>query len=452
MENITVSTNIYNSTESNDEISTADVTADNDSFIADDSSAYNYDYENSTYYYYEYYEDYYLEIYNFEIYALGYVQPILILLTTLTNLFIVGFFLTKKNRGKTTNLLFISIALSDTMTSITLLPNGFGVYAADRVFLSRDWCNTYMILRFYVSPVFHTVSVWQTVVLCIQRYMCVCHPFISGRICTFWKTFASIGVMYCLATVMHVYHLVNNKLGHVRCRWQTEIPCKESCMYLWFCVTLQHLLPCIVLVILTVITIKELEKAQRRVSTMSHRRSVSRSARDKIITYTAAFIVLMFLIPELPHGIYRLVFLVFKHEGNYNGIPPFHNHIIICVYEIVLTISFNANFWIYCFMMRDFRHKVLKLLTCGAFKRGLARLRSLSMSSRGSVRTTLSRSSSNASRNRVFSRTTSLHSTASENVHAVIPLTPTRGYDKINYHEQSAMKAKEDDTNDDVFM
>ncbi|XP_045201323.2 sex peptide receptor-like [Mercenaria mercenaria] len=443
MENTTVSTDIFYFTGSSDDASIANVTIDSAPFRSNESVDDYYDYDTTatfdTYsYYYEdenYYEDedYFFEIYDFEKYALGYFQPVLILLTTLTNLFVVGFFLTKKNRGKATNLLFVSIAFSDTMTGITLLANGFGVYAVDRVFLSREWCNTYMILRFYVSRVFHTVSVWQTVVLCIQRYMCVCHPFISGRICTFWKTFASIIVIYCIAIVMHVYHLVNNKLGHVRCRWQTEIPCKESCMYLWFCVTLQHLLPCILLVTLTIITIEELKKAQQRVSTMSLEISVSRSTRDKIITYTAALIVLFFLIPELPHGIYRLVFVVFKHGGNYNGISSLRNHIIICVYEIALTVSFSANFWIYCFMMRDFRHKVLKLLTCGAFKRGLARLRSLSMSSR-------ERSSSNNSRNRVFSRSTALRSTASENVHSVIPLTPTRGCDDINYQEKTILK------------
>ncbi|XP_060565306.1 sex peptide receptor-like [Ruditapes philippinarum] len=398
-------------------------------------------------------DEYYFEIYEFERYTLGHVQLILTILTALTNFFVAIYFLTNKNRGKATNLLFVSIAFSDTMTGVALLPNSIGVYIAQNEFFTRDMCNAYMISRFYISPLFHTVSVWQTVVLCIQRYMCVCHPFISGRICTFWKTFTSIVVMYCGAIVMHSYHLVDNKIGHNRCRWQTETPCKESCMYLWFCVALQHLLPCFLLVWLTIVTILELRTAQERVSTMSHRRSVSRSSRDKIITYTAALIVLFFLIPELPHGIYRLVFVINKHMGEYEAINPRENHIIICIYELALNVSFSANFWIYCFMMRDFRYEVFKILSCGAFKRSLARLRSISWSSRGgSVQTSLSRTSSIASRNRVFSRTTSVHSTTSENVHAVIPLTPTRGYDQINYNDTAGGRGRDDAMNDDVFM
>lgn len=420
----------------------------------DDGTEYSTSLINTTGDYgdYYYYYDYYFEIYPFEINTLGIVLPILVGLTTLSNVFVAGFFLTRKDRGKSTNLLFVSIAFSDTMTGITLLPNAFGVYAKNLTLMSKETCNMYMLLRFYFSPVFHTVSVWQTVVLCIQRYLCVCHPFISGRICTFRNTFISIVVMYILAIVLHVYHLLDNKIGHLRCRWRTETPCKESCMYLWFCVVLQHLLPCILLVVLTLITILKLATAQKRVSTMAHRsRSANRSARDKIITYTAALIVVFFLLPEFPHGVYKLVFVIYKHSSG--SIPAYYNHIIISIYELFLTVSFCANFWIYCCMMRDFRRKLLELITCGSIKLSFDRLRSFSASSkRGSVRTTLSRSSSNASRNRVFSRTTSLHSTASENIHAVIPMTPTRGYDHVNFHEQPSLKMKDDDINDDVFV
>ena len=444
----TVSMDVTYYTDSDDNATTANI-VQNGTFGHISTDHYRYD---DGYYYYDY-SWYYLEIFKFETYTMGFVQPILIILTALTNIYVIGYFLTRKNSGKAINLLFGSIAFSDTMTGVTLLPISFGVYATNNVDLTWNWCNGYMILRLYVSPVFHTVSVWQTVTLCIQRYICVCHPFISGRICTFWKTFTSIIVMYVCAVVLHVYHLVDNKHIQVQCIWEPEIPCEELCVYLWFCLALQHLLPCFLLVCLTSVTIKELRQTQKRVSN-SITRNARRSSRSKTFTNTAALIVLFFLIPELPHGMYRLVFLIYMHMGNYDTITPEENHIIICVYELALTISFSANFWIYCCMMRDFRYRVYKIISCGVFKRGLGRLRSLSQSSRDEgVRTTLSRSSSNVSRNRVFSRTTSVHSTTSENVHAVIPLTPTRGYDQINHTGTTeAGHQDDDDTNDDVFV
>lgn len=408
-----------------------------------------YDNYYSEEYYYDYY---YLEIFQFEIITMGYIRPILIIITTLTNVLVCAFFLTQKNRGKATNLLFISISFSDTMTGIALLPNSLAVYAADYTDVSKGWCLAYMITRFYVSRVFHTVSVWQTVILSIQRYMCVCHPFISNRICTFWKTFVSICITYVLAALLHIYHLLDDKVGHARCRWNLEVPCGVTCIYLWFCIAVQHFLPCLLLLGLTIKTLQELKKAQRRVSTMSHRsNSSTRFTRDKIITITAILIVVCFLIPELPHGIYKVVFVIIEHIGNRNILNPYRNHVILCIYEISLIISFNANFWIYCAMMHDFRRMSVRIVTCGMvrLRRGVSRLRSISQSSR---RSNVSRTSSNVSRQRVFSRTTSLHSTTSDVVnHTTIPLTPTKGYDKIIFSDNSTAQNTEENLRDDVF-
>ncbi|KAL4220716.1 hypothetical protein ACF0H5_021112 [Mactra antiquata] len=376
-----------------------------------------------------YYGDYYyLEIYQFEIVTMGYLRTILIFLTAITNMLVCGFFLKHKNRGKVTNVLFINIAISDTMTGLTLLPNSLAIYAADYTDVSKNWCLAYMIMRLYVSRVFHTVSIWQTVILSVQRYICVCHPFISGRICTYWKTIISIGVSYILAAILHVYQLTDVKLGfNMLCQWEAEQPCSKTCAYLWSCIAFQHFLPCFLLLGLTTKTLVELKRAQRRVSTMSHKsNSSSRFNRDRIITITAILIVVCFLIPELPHGIYKLVLVILLHNRDFDTLPPFENHVIVCIYEFLLIISFNVNFWIYCTMMHDFRRTIVRLVTCGMIKlrKGASRIRSFSQSSRKSI---LSRSSSNGSRHRVFSRTTSLHSTTSDNVHhTTIPLTSTK--------------------------
>lgn len=425
---------------------------------------------------YEYYDEndaYYLEIYPFETLALGLMRPIIILLTIVTNVFVAGFFFARDRRGKATNLLFIGIAFSDTMTGLALLPNSLYVYAHNRTFLTKEWCKTYMHLRLYVSMVFHTVSIWQTVLLGIQRYLCVRHPFISGRICTFWKTFVSIVIMYCLAIILHIYHLLNNNVGHFRCEWRIEDnPCKMSCMYLWFCVIFQHFTPCVLLLWLTVVTLLKLQQAHKKASFMSASTSQRRSSRDRIITVTSTLIVICFLIPEFPHGVYKLVFVFFKHFDK--NIEPFEHHVIIATYEIALLLSFQANFWIYCAMMNDFRQTFFKIITCGLIKHD-TRHWSVSLSSRkDSVRTTLSSSNSLANRNRILSRTTSVHSTTSENIHTVIvPLSsscfdvkknnldvkcalPSNQSNECNTYARHVLRSvsieNHDDLNDDVFI
>ncbi|XP_052785195.1 sex peptide receptor-like [Mya arenaria] len=428
------------------------------------------DYLASTVYYYsdgDYYEDdytdkfyttdsYHLELYEFEEVTLGYVRSILVLCTILANIFVVTYFLTRKRRGKASNLLFVSIALSDTLTGVVFLPNSFSVYLSGEHYFSKFECDTFMILKLYFARVFHTVSIWQTVCLGVQRYLCVCHPFISGRICTFWKTLVGVVVMYALAFVMHIYHLINEKAKGEQCKWETDYPCKDACLYMWICIAFMHFLPGIVLLTLTIITVLALRKAQRRASTiMSHRKNKTRNSKEKIITITAFLIVFCFLIPEIPHGAYKLYIML----SIYIDIVPTPeaklNHMMMSVYEIILLVSFHANFWIYCAMMSEFRQALVRMITLDT--RGFARLRSFSTSTirkHNSFRSTVSRSSSISNRNRVFSRTTSVHSTTSENINAVYPklmlnYSPTKNPGPPDF---PTTLNKTDAEHDDVFV
>jgi len=415
---------------------------------------------NSTDYYgygYEYYDeadyydeagtavsnDFYLKIYPFEIETLGYARPMLIFLTILANIIVVWYFLKKQRRGRASDLLFLGIAVSDTLTGISLLPNSFMVYMPKHEMLSEFECDTFMVMKLYFSRLFHTVSIWQTVGLGLQRYLCVCHPFISGRICTFWKTFAGIVAMYCLAALMHIYQLLDEKAkDNGSCRWEMDHPCKDACLYMWICIILMHFLPALLLIGLTIRTLFALNKAHRRVSKISATyKNKNRRSKEKIITITAVMIVICFLIPELPHGVYKLYVLVCVYNPTIDRLSVEDHHIFTSVYEILLLASFHANFWIYCAMMYDFRQSLIQVFTLTPLKQGVARLRSLSTSSfriNGSFRS--SRSSSITGRNRVLSRSTSVHSTTSENLYGMkIARTPSPTKDS-GYHD------------DDVFV
>ncbi|XP_052784204.1 sex peptide receptor-like [Mya arenaria] len=402
--------------------------------------------------------NYSLELFEFEKVTLGYVRPILVLCTILANIFVFTYFLTRKRRGKASNLLFVSIAISDTLTGVAFLPNSFNVYLSGEHYLSKFECNTFMILKMYFARVFHTVSIWQTVCLGLQRYLCVCHPFTSRRICTFWKTFVSVVVMYALAFSMHIYQLIDEKAKDGECKWETDFPCGDACLYMWICIAFMHFLPGIVLLTLTIITVFALRKAQRRASTiMSHRKNKTRNSKEKIITITAFLIVVCFLIPEIPHGAYKLYIMLSIYIESVSIPDAKLNHTMISVYEILLLVSFHANFWIYCAMMYEFRQALVKIITLDTYKRGFARLRSFSASSirkSDSFRSIASRSGSISSRKRVHSRTTSVHSTTSENINAVYP-KPMLNPPKKNAGppDFSSTLYKADNENDeDVFV
>ncbi|KAH3808162.1 sex peptide receptor-like [Dreissena polymorpha] len=424
----------------------------NDSYAAD-----NY-YDTS-----DYKDIYYLTFFGFEVITLGLVRTILVLFMIPANVFVVGYFLSSKGRGKSTNLLFVSITFSDSMTGISLLPNSFNVYIPDIDGLSASECNTYMVLKLYISIAFHTASIWQTVFLGIQRYLCVCHPFMSGRICTFWKTRVAVLVMYMLSFLMHIYQPINaishNYTHAHECEWRADHPCKDACLYMWICVIFMHFLPASLLIGLTTKTLITLQKAQQRASSiMSKRTNKKRSSRDRIITITAVLIVVCFLVPEVPYGIYKLYALINIYKPTSVKLGVETHHIMSSAYEIALIVSFHANFWIYCKMMCDFRRAVIYVFTLGCFKRyNLKRRQSLKSDS---FRSSKARTGSVISRNTVLSRTTSLHSTTSDNIHAVnqtILLTPTPTKDtgpsdfSANVSKQKSVEDY-DAQDDDVFV
>ena len=408
----------------------------------DYSHYYDYD-ENGSYIEPNITEDYSTEdilifkIYPFEVTILGYILPVLIILTMLTNILVVSVFMSSKNRVKATNLLFVCIAVSDSFTGLVLLPNSLYIYANEREYLSTGWCDFSMITRYYVSRVFHTVSIWQTVLLCFQRFLCVCYPFKSSQICTSRKTAVVIGVIYALAMLLHSFHLKNKKAFEHQCAWQVEDPCEESCIYMWFSTIFQHLMPVLLLCYLTARTIFSLKKTTRRVSVSSMKSMLQRTSRDKLISLTTICIVIIFLVPELPNGIYKLGLLFLMH-GPKNNLQVERNRMVFAVYEIFLLISFHLNIWIYSIMMRDFRKRLISIVTLGYFRKKVERERDSSVSTlsrQGTTKYVLSRTNSDAgSKHLVFRRQVSLPSTASE-INGILATATPRNFEKIELQQ-----------------
>ena len=89
-------------------------------------------------------------------------------------------------------------------------------------------------------------------------------------------------------------------------------------------------------------------------SMVEHRHNWNR--RMSIIVST---IVIAFLIPEVPYGIFLLITLIQVHSGN-SIMPLTVNRGFHASYEILLVLSFHANFWIYTILNKRFRSELKK--------------------------------------------------------------------------------------------
>jgi len=114
----------------------------------------------------------------------GFISPLFIFITLITNSIICAVLLAPNMRSPT-NILLVAIATSDALTGVWSLPVSVYLFwlGAYRDWLPHSWCFVYFCLTEHLPTVFHTASIWLTVGLAAQRYNFVCIPVSSRRLC-----------------------------------------------------------------------------------------------------------------------------------------------------------------------------------------------------------------------------------------------------------------------------
>ena len=213
--------------------------------------------------------------------------------------------------------------------------------------LNKLLCEAFMISKFVLSKMFHTISIWLTVFLGIQRCLSVWMPF-SARAWFSKKTIFAVFVSnVCLALVLHGFHIFNDKTKDAFCSWTIEDDCADgTCIQLWVTLVFRHLIPCIVLTVTTVLMVRKLGKSSfqasrtKSVKKFQHGSEVIDETRQ--VTIIVMAIVIVFLITEVPYGIFLFYLAVIKDNYSFEMNKTFH-----VVYEITMVLSFNANLIIY---------------------------------------------------------------------------------------------------------
>lgn len=102
----------------------------------------------------------------------GYVAPFLVLLTAILNSLVVVTLAQRRMRSST-SIILASVAICDMLTAVTQLPwfmyaYTFGGYAE---YPSYFWCIVYRFLASHIPVIFHTSSVWFTLMLAVHRFL-----------------------------------------------------------------------------------------------------------------------------------------------------------------------------------------------------------------------------------------------------------------------------------------
>lgn len=308
---------------------------------------------------------FYYEFFEFERPVYLYTWEILVILTTLANI-LVMLVLTRKSMRNATNVILIAIAVSDSLTGLVTLPSymyAYQKYERKHLKLTEGWCEAFMVSKLFISKAFHTISVWLTVFLGLQRYISVSWPFRAQSMFTIPKTVLLIAAVATLSPMLHIYHLTNKKAVGTKCAWILKDPCRGDCAYLWMTFLLMHFIPCVLLVVMTSLMMYTLWHAETKMQEshmISNQTNLKRrAAQSRRISIIVVIVVVVFLIPEIPYGFFLLISVSLKHHGK--EIMELHtNRAFHCAYELLLVLSFHANFWVYTIMNRKFRSGLLR--------------------------------------------------------------------------------------------
>ncbi|XP_052819403.1 sex peptide receptor-related protein 2-like [Mya arenaria] len=349
-------------------------------YYYDHYSYYDYDY-NTSLDYSQYFDenqkvvtqgDYSYKGFPFEKPIYLYVWPILVFFTTILNIFVV-LVLTGKRMRNATNVILIVVAVTDSLTGLITVPMYIRVYSESSdgtLHLSKVWCEAFMVIKFFVGRSFHTMSIWLTVLLGFQRFVSVTFPFRANTMFSVSNTIVYILFVLIASPLVHIYHAFDSKTNIPgSCQWEISKDCNGGCAYVWIMFLLMNFIPCVCLVtfsVIMIITMNMATKKMKQTQMISNAEKLhKRALESRRISLIVMAVVVVFLVPEIPHAVFLLVFILKHHTGH--QMPLVTNRALVCAYEVIVVLSFHANFWIYLIMNRKFRNGLNRILVDPAY-------------------------------------------------------------------------------------
>uniref|UniRef100_A0A1I7YVG1 G_PROTEIN_RECEP_F1_2 domain-containing protein n=1 Tax=Steinernema glaseri TaxID=37863 RepID=A0A1I7YVG1_9BILA len=329
----------------------------------------------------------------------GYVMPVLVAVTVITNSFIV-IVLYQKHLRTPTNYILLSMAVTDLLTGLTSVPWFIYYYTLHGYLNDMEWglvpfwCHAHPYLSQMIPTIWHTAAIWLTVYLAIQRYVYVCVPSSVHLYCTPRTTKLGIFTIVLLAFISEIPELFGKYMEHVvennravcnlrYAPWVLEVVGVQLfySLYYWFRVTFVHGIPCFLLLIFTCKLGRTIKAAEIRKRSwvannidatgasvnVDHRRGSVSSGSGRSLYATnrmLSVICSVFLSLEIPAAIiFALHFLTASHmipstSGSYHLL-----NILLMIRNILIILTSPLQFTIYCSMSEQFRLTVRQLFS-----------------------------------------------------------------------------------------
>lgn len=326
----------------------------------------------------------------------GYIIPSLAIITICANSLAILIFITT-NRKSPTNIVLTVLAFSNIFSIGSISPMFFFVYGIKKAdFIYGCAFSVYHDSAYYVTSKFHCFSIWLTVLLGVERYIVVAFPMVGPRFCNRRNTAVTVIVMFISSFLVMILpnmwskhyssarlnisstdlpHLdtseVNSSMGNsiiavdvCECTYE-PFDFEFNKLYNWLRNILGTTVPCLILLVTTVLLIIELRINNRNIQQLHFDQHMKERREQKHMSRASKLIIVItvfFLLTELPNAFFFTWIILEPHayDSALDSKARFTSA-IIC--NLFVYIACTANFFILLLMSHYFREK-LKYFVC----------------------------------------------------------------------------------------
>ncbi|EYC06734.1 hypothetical protein Y032_0074g865 [Ancylostoma ceylanicum] len=329
----------------------------------------------------------------------GQIFPTLVVFAVLANV-AVALVLSKKNMVSPTNVVLKYMAIAELLVGIVPLPWTIFFYTMGNYNNTSNlelwWCYLNKFSMDAFPPVFHNIAMWLTVLLAGQRYVSISYPLHSRGISNVSNVRRATLVIAIVSLICglpksfdYFYETVEGWL-FTRGRWKYTRSCIVGQtlllhlvgqtlffnLYFWTRAIGFIILPSILLVILNILLIRSIRRAQKRKRHLIRERRPEEAARQRDSNSTSLMlvaIVSLFLVVNVPQAAFMGVLCVCETfsirlsllEGKFPAV-------FLLASNMLVMATYPINFSIYCFMSSSFR-RTFKALFCSPFTKDRGR-------------------------------------------------------------------------------
>lgn len=291
---------------------------------------------------------------------------IILLVTLLGNSLVCTSVILYRRLRTVTNLFVVSLAVSDLLVSLLSLP-----FRINQMLNNSTWCNSMAMCQtwFIVDFLSTIASVWNLVMISIDRFVAIVHPFKYQTFMTKRNAFFLFGFVWLNATVWALTSLLNWTQPGIQTYSIRSACVKYDSVYYTAMSALQFFLPLLLIIFMygnvfrVAMNQARAVAAQQTGGNRKSRRSSISIIREMKAAKTLAIVIGAFTVCWLPFFVILLISFWSKFIYNFSLTHPNVWWGVTFTFQFVLpTLNSTLNPIIYAVFNRDFRAAFKKLL------------------------------------------------------------------------------------------